>query len=128
MTMDTVPEDTRLAITVEALYLLNLLLAPGLAYAGLLWLHFSGRTQGKPVAACHLAQALRAGLLGVILPAATTAYILAEGGFVTLGSWVAAEVYIIFIHTPLILVGLVGLLKAMAGKPYRFPLIGKRCD
>jgi hypothetical protein len=122
------PDDMRLAITIEALYLANLLLAPALAYAVLLWLHLSGRTADKPVARCHLAQTLRAGLLGVVLSAATVAYIMAAGGFVTLGAWVAAEVYIIFIHTPLILLGLVGLLKAMAGKPYVFPLIGKRCD
>ncbi len=122
------PDDIRLAIAIESLYLGNLLLAPGLAYAVVLWLHFTGRTVGKPVAACHLAQTLRAGLLGVILPLVTITYIMAVGGFVTLGAWVAAEVYVIFIHTPLILLGLVGLIKAMAGKPYRFPLIGKRCD
>ena len=122
------PDDTRLAIVIESLYLGNLLLAPGLAYGVLLWLHVTARTAGKPVATCHLAQTLRAGLLGVLLPAATIAYIMAVGGFITLGAWVAAEVYIIFIHTPMILLGLVGLIKAMAGKPYVYPWIGRRCD
>lgn len=121
------PDDIRLAIAVESLYLANLLLAPVLAYTLLLWLHFGGRTTAKPLARCHLAQALRAGLLGVILPLAATAYIVASGGFNHLGAWIVAEVYIIFIHTPLILLGLTGLLKAMAGKPYVFLLIGKRC-
>ena len=126
--MDTASaEDVRLSIAIESLYLANLLLAPAIAYAMLLWLHFSGRTANQPVARCHLAQALRGGLLGVVLPLATVAYIVASGGFVQLGAWVAAEVYIIFIHTPLILLGLAGLLKAMAGRPYVFPLIGKRC-
>lgn len=125
---NTAPDDIRLATTIESLYLANLLLAPVLAYAILLWLHFSRRTTDKPLACCHLAQALRGGLLGTLLPLATIAYIVASGGFTSLGAWVAAEVYIIFIHTPLILLGLVGLLKAMAGKPYVFLLIGKRCD
>lgn len=119
--------DVRLAIVIESLYLGNLLLAPVLAYGALLWLHFARRTEGHPLAACHLAQALRAGLLGVLLPLAVIAYITAIGGFTTLAAWIAAEVYIIFIHTPLILFGLIGLLRAMAGRPYRFPLIGKRC-
>lgn len=121
-------EDRPQAIVAESLYLANLLLAPGLAYAIILWLWFSRRYAEQPLAQCHLAQGVRAGLLGVILPAATIAYIVASGGFTTLGSWVAAEVYIIFIHTPLILLGLVGLLKAMAGKPYVFPLVGTRCN
>jgi hypothetical protein len=120
--------DRTQAVIAESLYLANLLLAPGLAYAIMLWLWFSRRYAGQPLAQCHLAQGVRAGLLGVILPAATIAYIVASGGFTTLGSWVAAEVYIIFIHTPLILLGLVGLLRAMSGRPYVFPLIGKRCQ
>ena len=121
------PDDVRMAIAVESLYLANLLLLPVLAYAILLWLHIGRRTAGQPVARCHLAQALRGGLLGVILPLAVVAYIVAHGGFSQLESWIAAEVYIIFIHTPLILFGLVGLLKAMAGQTFVFPLIGRRC-
>lgn len=121
------PDDIRLAVKIESLYLANLLLAPVFAYAIILWLQFSRRTANKPLAYCHLAQALRGGLLGTLLPLATTAYIVTSGGFTSLGAWVAAEVYIIFIHTPLILLGLVGLLKAMAGKPYVFLLIGRKC-
>jgi len=122
------PEDVRLAIAVEALYLANLLLAPWLAYGVLLWLHFGGRTAARPLAAYHLVQVLRAGLLALAILTACIVAIVANGGFVSLSAWVIAEVYIIFIHTPLILLGLAGLLKAMAGKPFAFPLIGKRCD
>jgi hypothetical protein len=132
MSMDSppapAPADTRLAIIVESLYLANLLLAPALAYGIILWIRFSRRAADLPLARCHLAQAVRAGLLGVILPAVTIAFIVANGGFTSLATWVAAEVYIIFIHTPLILLGLVGLLRAMSGKPYVFPLIGARCN
>jgi hypothetical protein len=119
--------DVRLAIVIESLYLGNLLLAPVLAYAALVWLALRGRTDAHPLAACHLAQVLRAGLLGALLPLCAVGLIFAMGGFVSLTAWIVAEVYIIFIHTPLILLGLAGLLKAMAGKPYVFPLIGKRC-
>lgn len=116
-----------LAVAAEALYLGNLLLAPGLCFLILLRLYFKNRTTAPALARCHLAQTVSASIwAGVLLVAANLAIVLL-GGYTSANTWTVAIVYFTTCHSTLVLLGMVGLAKAMAGQAYVFPLVGRSC-
>jgi len=114
------------AVQAEALYLLNLLLLPGLAFAGLLWLARRHRGSPSELVRCHLKQTLLASLWAGALLTVVTATILVLGGLHKPATWVVLIIYFTCCHGTLALLGIVGLSRAMAGKPYVYPLIGSR--
>ncbi len=117
-----------LAVTAEALYLVNLLLLPGIAFLALLalyWKHHHGET--PPLANCHLQQTLRASLWAGALLVLVSISMVILGGFGARATWVVLILYVTCCHSSLVLLGIIGLAKAMAGKPYVYPLIGKPC-
>lgn len=116
----------RWAVAAESLYLANLLLAPGLAFLGLVWLWRRPAVQASPLAVSHLRQTLVASLWAGALLVGLSASILVIGGFESMWSWLAVILYFTFFHSTLVLCGMVGLARAMAGQPFRFPLIGPR--
>ena len=114
-----------LAVTAETLFLLNLLLLPGLAFAALLLVYLAKRHSSPPLAANHLVQTTGVSLIGGGLLVVVIALILALGGFDSGYTWVVVILYFTFIHSSLILLGVMGLVKAMAGQHFRYPLIGR---
>jgi hypothetical protein len=116
----------RIAVAAESIYLANLLLAPGLGFLGLLWLWRRPDVPALPLARQHLRQTLVASLWAGVLLIGLSATILLIGGFESMWSWLAVILYFTFFHSTLVLCGMVGLSKAMAGQPFRFPLIGPR--
>lgn len=114
----------RLAVIAESLYLANLLIAPGFAFLGLLWLWRRADVRALPLARQHLRQTLAASLWAGALLLGLSAIILLIGGFASMWSWFAVILYFIVFHSALVLCGMVGLSRALAGQPYRFPLIG----
>ena len=118
--------DRQWAIAAESLYLANLLIAPGLAFVALLWLHRHTRTLAMPLACQHLRQTLIASLWAGALLAGLSTGILLIGGLASMWSWVALILYFTTIHATLVLLGMFGLARAMNGQPFRFPLIGPR--
>ena len=112
------------AVQAEALYLINLLLLPGLAFAALLWLAHRNRRTSSELARCHLKQTVVASLWAGALLMAVTASILLLGGLRDPDTWVLLILYFTCCHSALALLGIVGLSRAMAGKPYIYPLIG----
>lgn len=116
----------RLAVAVESLYLANLLLAPGFAFIGLVWLWRRADVQASPLAVSHLRQTLVASLWAGALLVGLSTLILLVGGFESMWSWLAVILYFTFFHSTLVLCGMVGLARAMAGQAFRFPLIGPR--
>jgi uncharacterized Tic20 family protein len=121
------PADHRLAIWAEVLYLVNLLPAPVLGFLALLWLFFRQNRQASVFTACHLRQTVVASLWAGVLIIGVALVIVAVGGLQHPGTWVALLLYVVTVHSAFILVGVVGLTKAMAGRSYRYPLIGPRC-
>ena len=117
-----------LAIAAEALFLLNLLALPGIAFAVLaaLWFHF--RREAPPLARQHLRQAFVVSLWGGVLIVACSAGILLAGGLHEQWTWVVLILYFTCIHSTLILLGMVALVKAMGGQAWRFPIIGPTLD
>lgn len=123
---DEVPGQT-LAIWAEALYLSNLLLLPGLCFAALLWLYFR-RPDAAPLGRCHLRQAISASIWAGILLGIVTAITLVVSDLGAEATWVVVIVYLTFFHSTLVMLGIFGLAKALAGQPYVYPLIGKPCE
>ncbi len=113
-----------MAVAAESLYLANLLVAPGLGFLGLLWLWCRPDVQALPLARQHLRQTLVASLWAGVLLIGLSATILLIGGFGSMWGWLAVILYFTFFHSTLVLCGMVGLSRAMAGQAFRFPLIG----
>jgi uncharacterized Tic20 family protein len=124
---DAEVDGTTLATTAEALYLANLLLIPGIAFAILVWLYRKHIDRAAPLAQCHLRQTLSASLWAGVLLVGANLVILALGGYRAPYTWVIVVLYFVTCHATLVLLGTLGLAKAMAGKPYRYPLIGRPC-
>ena len=113
-----------LAVLAEALYLINLLLLPGLAFAGLFALWLKNKDSAPPLARQHLRQTTFVSLVGGFLIVTLSGLILALGGLDWAWTWVVLVLYFTCIHSTLVLFGMYGLIKAMSGQVWRFPLIG----
>ncbi len=114
-----------LAVAAESLYLANLLLLPGLAFLGLAWLHRKAGPDTPRLAAAHLTQTFSASLWAGALLVAVNGMILLLGGYRGAHTWVLVILYFTICHATLVLLGVVGLAKAMAGQCWRYPLVGR---
>jgi uncharacterized Tic20 family protein len=119
------PEGKMLAVAAETLYLVNLLLLPGLAFLVLLVLFLLRRHQAAPLASNHLAQTTGVSVIGGGLLIVVMGVIALLGGFDSGWTWVVLVLYFTFVHSTLILLGVLGLVRAMAGEHYRYPLLGR---
>lgn len=119
-------DDGSIAVQAEILYLLNLLILPGLAFAALLWLAHRHRHHTSDIVRCHLRQTLFASIWAGMLLLMVTLLILPLGGWHVPMTWLVLILYFICCHSLLILFGVLGLSRAMAGLPIRFPLPGSK--
>lgn len=115
-----------LAVLAEALFLINLMLLPGIAFAILAGLWLKYRDSAPPLARQHLYQATVVSLWGGALIVVLGGGIIFAGGLDAAWTWVVLVLYFTCIHSTLILFGMYALIKAMAGQRWRFPLIGPR--
>ena len=113
-----------LAVIAEALFLANLLVAPGIAFGLLFWLWHKNKDRAPPLARQHLKQATFVSLYGGLLIVSLTGLFLAIGGLNWEWTWVVVILYFTCIHSTLVMFGMFALAKAMAGQVWRFPLIG----
>ena len=116
-----------LATVAEALYLANLLVLPVLAFLILLSLFARQRRRAPPLARCHLRQAISGSLWAGVLLVAFNLLIIGLGGYSAPYTWVVVVLYFTTAHASLVIVGTLGLAKAMAGRPYRYPFVGRSC-
>lgn len=114
----TSPAETRLAITAQSLYLANLLILPGIAFAVLVWLWFTRRKTAGPVARNHLDLAFFGSLLAGVLLVCVNILILLLGGFGNPVTWVVLILYFTTAHAALVLAGMVALTRALAGQHF----------
>lgn len=115
-----------LATLAETLYLCNLLIAPGLAFLAIVWLWRKHHDSAPELARCHLAQAFSVSLWGGGLLAVCSGLFVLAGGLHWEWTWVMVILYFTCVHSTLVMFGVVGLARAMAGQPYVYPLIGRR--
>lgn len=128
---DTTAEDAQpgfsIAVTAEVLYLTNLLLVPGLAFLILIWLYWRQRLAAPPLARCHLAQTVSASIWAGVMLVVVNLSIILLGGYDSPNTWMIVIVYFTTVHATLVLLGTLGLARAMAGKHYHYPLVGRPC-
>ncbi len=117
-----------LAVTAAALFLLNLLALPGLAFLILAGLWLKVGPDAPPLARQHLKQATYVSFWGGLLSVGLSAAILLAGGLLSAWTWVVLILYFTCIHSTLILLGMIALIKAMNGQIWRYPLIGPTVD
>lgn len=117
-------DGQRLAVIAEALFLANLLVAPGIAFGVLFWLWHKNKDSAPPLARQHLQQTTFVSLFGGILIVSLTGLFLAVGGLNWEWTWVVVILYFTCIHSTLVMFGMFALAKAMAGQTWRYPLIG----
>ena len=113
-----------LAVLAEALYLINLLLLPGLAFLILVGLWFNYKDSAPPLARQHLRQTTFVSLIGGLLIVVLSGAILGLGGLHWEWTWVTLILYFTCIQSTLVLFGMYALIRAMNGQTWRFPLIG----
>jgi uncharacterized Tic20 family protein len=121
---DTAPGQD-LAVAAESLYLANLLLLPVLSFAALVWLYLRQDRATPPLARAHLAQTLAASLWAGVLLVGVNVAILLVGGYDGPNTWMVVIVYFTVFHSTLVVLGILGLAKAMAGQCWRFPIVGR---
>jgi uncharacterized Tic20 family protein len=117
-----------LAVLAEALYLINLLLLPGLAFIGLVGLWLKYKDSAPPLARQHLKQTTWVSVIGGFLIIVLSSLIVALGGLNWEWTWVILVLYFTCVHSTLVLLGMYALIKAMNGQTWRFPLIGPAID
>lgn len=117
----------RLAVVAESLYLANLLILPGIAFAVLFWL-WRKHQDAPPLARNHLKQTFFVSLWGGALIGLFTVIFIVLGGLYWAWTWVLVIMYFTCVHSTLVVYGMLGLARAMAGKPFRYPLIGPKLE
>jgi uncharacterized membrane protein len=116
-----------LAIAAESLYVANLLILPLFAFLALLLLYLKHNGKAPPLAQSHLEQTVRAGI-GIALmfmTAAAIVVLLRMQGMEDMNLWMIVVLAFTIMHASMVLLGVVGLARAMAGKCWRYPLFGK---
>ena len=113
-----------LAVLAEALYLVNLLILPGIGFLLLVGLWFKFKDSAPPLARQHLKQTTFVSLIGGLLIVVLSGLILGLGGLHWEWTWVTLILYFTCIHSTLVLFGMYALIKAMNGQMWRFPIIG----
>jgi uncharacterized membrane protein len=113
-----------LAIVAESLYLLNLLVLPGIAFLILMVLYFKYENSALPIVGCHLRQTFSATIWAGLILMLVIWVIFEIGGYNTPYTWLIAIIYFIIFHNILVFLGIFGLIKAMAGEKFHYPIIG----
>lgn len=124
-TADPTEPGQGLAVTAEALYLANLLVLPLIAFLPLLVLFLQCDRHTPPLARAHLEQTFGASLWAGILLVFVNGGILLLGGYSGPWTWLIVILYFTLCHSSLVLLGMFGLARAMAGQCFRFPLVGR---
>jgi len=121
------PDGKDFAILVESLYVANLLILPGFAYLYLIYLFLTKHGKLPPLARSHLEQTMAASIWIVIIffIAALTTMTLNTIGIEDLTLWILVIITFTIIHATMVLLGVIGLSKALSGKCWKYPIVGK---
>jgi hypothetical protein len=124
---DTAVAGQDFAVLAESLYIANLLILPVLAFIILVFLFLKKHGTLPPLAQSHLEQTISAGIwIAVIFfVAGMTIMLMRLLGIEDVTLWVIVIILFTIVHTTMVLLGVLGLAKALAGKCWSYPVIGK---
>lgn len=116
------------AVMVEALYVINLLLLPVLAFIVLVYLFLKKHGSLPPLANSHLEQTISAGLITAVIffTGGMTIMLMSLAGVEDVTLWMVAVIMFTIIHATMVFLGVIGLAKALAGKCWRYPVVGRK--
>lgn len=117
-----------IAVAAEALFIINLMLLPGIAFIALLVMWVMHGKHPDPLVRNHLRQTVVTCLWGGSLLVSISVGIFLLGGFDNPWSWVIGVLYFTLFHAGLILLGVMGLVRAINGRTWRYPVFGPRRD
>lgn len=115
------------AVLIESLYVVNLLLLPGLAFMALLYIFLKKHDSLPVLARSHLDQTMSAcvWIAFMLLTASTTIMLMSFSGVEDVTLWMIVVILFTILHASMVFLGILGLSKALAGKCYRYPVVGK---
>ncbi len=114
--------EQRLAVWAEVLYLLNLLLLPGIAFIILFGLFVKHRRHTSAFVRSHLKQTVMFSIWAGILLLLVSLSMVMLGGFAQVYTWVMLILYFTVVHASFVLIGVLGLSQALAGKIFSWKL------
>jgi uncharacterized Tic20 family protein len=117
--------DIRLATWAGTLYLLNLLLLPGLAFLILVFLYKKHSDHNSLYVRNHYHQNLLAMIISGVAIIGVSVAILLLGGFDSPWTWMVLVLYGVSVHATLVLLGVLSVVKAGNGEDYHYPLLGR---
>ena len=124
--MTPLPDQRTHAVQAEALYLLNFLIAPGVAFLVLLWHAYRQRASTNPLTRSHVRQTVTAAIKGGLLLTVVPVVIALMGNIDQPATWTVLILYFLCCHAALVLLGVLGLSRAIASQTFVYPLLGSR--
>lgn len=115
------------AILAESLYIANLLILPVIAFVVLVFLFLKKHGTLPPLAESHLEQTISAGIWTAVIffVASMTIMMMSLLGVEDVTLWVIVVILFTIMHATMVLLGVLGLAKALSGKCWRYPVVGK---
>ncbi len=107
----------------EALFLANLLFI-GIFYIILWGLFLLTYKHVSQVSKNHLKQTLIASSITTLIAIALNIFVVTTAGYASATALITAEVYLMVIVPLFMIIGILGFIKAVNGKDYKYPLIG----
>jgi uncharacterized membrane protein len=119
-------DGQQLAILAESLYVANLLIIPFLGFIILGFVFLKKHGSAPPLAQSHLEQTIAAsiGIAIMFIAFAGIIMLLRMWGLEAVGVWMIVVIVFTIIHATMVLFGVLGLARAMAGKCWRYPVFG----
>jgi uncharacterized membrane protein len=115
------------AILAESLYIANLLILPVIAFVVLVFLFLKKHGTLPPLAESHLEQTISAGIWTAVIffVASMTIMMMSLLGIEDVTLWVIVVILFTVVHATMVLLGVLGLAKALSGKCWTYPVVGK---
>jgi len=107
----------------EAFYLANLLFI-GFFYIILWGLYFIAYKHASPVSRNHIKQTLVASTVSTLIVVVLNIFVLLTTGYASVTALILAEVYLMVIVPIFLVMGILGFIKAINEKDFKFPIIG----
>jgi len=124
LNQDSQDSQDNIGAIAEALFMLGLLFV-GFGFLALLGLYLLKYKDASSVSKNHLKQTLIAGAISLLIALAFIAYIMLTAGFASATALIMIEVYLMLVIPLFMFFGIMGFVKAINHKDYRYPVIGK---